>query len=210
MIEEVFIHDTYKIREIKEAPEIVFDIGGHIGSFTIALKSRFPKAKVWIVEPHPRSIDLIRKNTAALSDVTLIEGAISYSGGGRLADGKGTTGGGYITSAEEFEARDDSRYELLDTVIPSFTVEDVLERAGVDRVDLVKWDCEGGEIDAFANMSDEAAGAFGNMVGEFHHQEGYEGFAELARKRFPRHRFEGRPHEIEDRRKVGWFRAFPE
>ena len=208
VISEVFIHDTYKVGEITTEPENVFDIGGHIGSFTVALKSRYPRARVWVVEPHPRSVDLIRKNVAGLDNVTVIHGAVSYERGARLADSEEATGGGYITTEEEYRAANDNRYHLLEETIPTYTVEELVERAGVDHIDLVKWDCEGGEIDAFRNMSDQTAAMFGDMVGEFHHPDGYNGFVALAESRFPNHQFEGRPEEIEDGRHIGWFRAF--
>ena len=207
VVAEVFINDTYKVGEITSEPKIVFDIGGHIGSFTVALKSRFPDARVWIVEPHPRSLDLIKKNTAKLEGVNVIHGAVSYTMGARLADSDEATGGGYMTTEKRYKDADDDRYHLIGEAIPIYTVEDLLEIAGVDNVDLVKWDCEGGEVDAFTHMSDRAAGAFGDMVGEFHHPGGYKGFVELAQKRFPNHRFEGRPEEIEDGRHIGWFRG---
>lgn len=212
VVNEVFECDTYKVAEMTTAPKIVFDIGGHIGTFTCALKSRFPDVRVWIIEPHPRSVELIRENVAEYGDaVTVIQGAVSYKRGDRLADGVRATGGGFMTTPDVFGGKpeDNQReYRLLEEPVTTYTIEELLELAGVESVDLVKWDCEGGEIDAFENMTDAAAARLGDFVGEFHYAGGYNGFREIAERRFPDYRFEGRQHEIDDKRHIGWFRAF--
>lgn len=112
-----------------------------------------------------------------------------------------------MTTRERYEREGNKELYALLGDVPTYTVEDLFEIAGIESVDLVKWDCEGGEIDAFRNMPDEVAGRIGNMVGEYHIAGGYRAFEEVARARFPHHVFEGRSHEIRDGRSIGWFRG---
>lgn len=213
VIGEVLRGDTYRIGSMTTAPVIAFDIGAHIGTFTLGLSARFPDAKIIAVEPHPRSFDLLRKNTEGNDNIHVINAAVSYERGNRLADGQTATGGGFMTTAEGWAARGEpSQYKLLDDEVRTVTFADLLDLAaglyGHDgRIDLVKWDCEGGEVDAFRNMSDEEAGAIGDMVGEFHIEGGFRAFEKVFDARFPDHTLEGRRHEIEDGRHIGWFSA---
>src|SRR5688500_1304347 len=66
VIGEVVTGDTYRIASMERAPRIVFDIGGHIGTFTRSITSRFPGARVWVVEP---SIDNHALLTANVGDI---------------------------------------------------------------------------------------------------------------------------------------------
>ena len=57
---------------------------------------------------------------------------------------------------------------ILDDKVELWTVERILKEFNLDAVDLAKWDCEGGEVEAFKSMSDDAASRFQFMVGEYH------------------------------------------
>lgn len=217
VIGEVFVGDTYKIRERTAETRTVLDIGGHIGTFTCAIKSKFPDAQVLVIEPNPRNFELLQENIREYGDsVIAIQGAVSYAKGNVLTDGLGATGGGFITTQENFNAAAQGKtaadgfiYSIVGEV-QTYTIEELLDAAGFDTVDLVKWDCEGGEIDAFDNMTNDAAQRLGDFVGEYHHPAGYRGFIESAYRRFPTRTFEGRPNEIGDGRPIGWFRAHAE
>jgi FkbM family methyltransferase len=151
--------------------------------------------------------------------VTVIHGAVSYTRGALLADSTTATGGGFITTPAAYSAAVADKtamdnWEYRDAgEVPTFTLEELFEIAGVDgranvRADLVKFDCEGGEIDALRHMSRETAARIGDIVGEYHIDGGYTAFEAIARGCFPSHRFEGRQREIDDRRPIGWFRAY--
>lgn len=48
---EVVTFDSYKIREIKFTPNVVFDLGANVGVFTRFARERFPNAFIVSVEP---------------------------------------------------------------------------------------------------------------------------------------------------------------
>jgi FkbM family methyltransferase len=221
VINEVYVHDTYKIAEITVEPRIVLDIGAHIGSFTVLLKQRFPNAIVHCYEPHPRSFELLCQNTADLANVRCFNEAIGYLDGDIvLTDTPLATGGGFLLRRGTLDELPEGgvringhEYTFIDAPITITSVETALLRLGdistgqeYPHVDLAKWDCEGGEIDSFRHMSKEAARAFGRLVGEYHCPTQYAGFEFLARACFPKHTFESRDGHLD----IGWFRALPE
>ena len=55
---------------------------------------------------------------------------------------------------------------IVDDEVKLITVEELLK--DLPHIDLAKWDCEGGEVDAFKNMSYQEAAKFRFMVGEYH------------------------------------------
>lgn len=221
VIGEVLQGDTYRIATMERAPTLVFDIGAHIGTFTNGIKSRFPDARVVAIEPNARSFELLKANTERFGEsVICVHGAVSYARGTVLTDGIGATGGGFMTTREAFEAQaagktaaDGFIYSIVDDDVSTYTLGDLLEIAeeawGVMRVaDLVKLDCEGGEVDLLQHASPDELDIIGDIVGEYHIEGGYRAFEEIAKAALPAHRFEGRPNEIADGRMIGWFRAF--
>lgn len=213
VIREVFVEDTYNVADITEAPSTVFDIGAHIGTFTVAIKTRFPDARVVAIEPHPRNVALLKENVKDFENVTVIQGAVGYRKGSLLAVGRNATGGSILVTPEEYAKWEPGRYDLLDEPICVYTIEELFALSGFDEVDLTKWDCEGGEIDCFDNMGMGTAQRFNDMVGEFHLSgaytvsEGYEAFEGLAGWTFPHHEFFRRQNDDSNPGCMGWFQA---
>lgn len=175
VIFEVVGSDQYHLRELAEhiQPKVILDVGGHIGTFGVWAKSFWPKAKVIAVEPDFENYTLYQKNVElnGLEDVEIINMAVSYEPTATCLVHSPSTTGGYVLRTTE-EARDYIRRQyryynyISDYVVPLITVEELTE--GIDIIDLAKWDCEGGEVDAFKNMDDETAAKFRFMVGEYH------------------------------------------
>jgi FkbM family methyltransferase len=177
VIEEVFGKDVYHIQDlvsiIKE-PRLILDIGGHIGSFGMLAAKTWPDARIVAVEPVVSNVDLYRSNAAlnGFQDrVTVINAAISYSDEVMLTNSPRTTGGGFIRSLDQ------AAFDLMDArvnttkllPVKAITVEQLIAMlGGPDQIDFCKWDCEGGECEAFDNMAAESAAKFRFMGGEHH------------------------------------------
>jgi len=211
VIREVYEDDCYRVAALARAPRIVFDIGAHIGTFTVLLKQRFPAAQVFCFEPDSKSFELLQANTARLPGVHLFNQAIGYSGKAVLLESVGNSGGARLIQSDQSEAfrraegkvMDATLYRVAREGVPVRTVEEIFAATGVDTVDLAKWDCEGGEIDAFTHMSDEVAARFRDLVGEYHISGGFAAFHEITQRKFPHHRFSGEDAE----HGLGWFRG---
>ena len=172
---EVVACDNYHLREMAAhfTPEVILDIGGHIGTFGVLAKSLWPDAKLIVVEPNPDNMHLYKKNAHLhkMKNVTFIQAAVSYNPDCTcLVNAPSSTGGALMRTRQEADQYIHHKYRFYNRVIDDevklITVEDLVK--DVDHIDLAKWDCEGGEVDAFKNMTYEAALKFRFMVGEYH------------------------------------------
>jgi FkbM family methyltransferase len=213
VIDEVYCHDTYRLAQLRQAPKVVFDFGSHIGTFAVLMKQLFPDAVIFCFEPHPVSFALLKANLSRFSGVHLFNKALSYSHEAILIDAEDCTGGVFVASPEDAEPYNtsegtmigDARYKAMHKV-DTMTLEQIFAETGIRSVDYVKWDCEGGEIDAFKHMDDETAQRFKQMAGEYHVSGGgMNAFLDLARKRFPHHHFYGL--DGSHTQNIGWFSA---
>jgi FkbM family methyltransferase len=76
-------HDSYGLRKIRfAASDVVADVGGHIGLFSIYLGLRFPTLIIHSFEPFPDNYDLFRSNLALnpVANVHLHHLALSSDG----------------------------------------------------------------------------------------------------------------------------------
>jgi len=181
VVTEVVGHDSYGLREMRDAlgpdsVKYILDIGGHIGSFGIFAKSLWPDAMLIAVEPNDENYYLYGENLS-LNNMQrhshIVHAAIGYDDTCNcLVNSPNTTGGCLMRRKEEAQRYVDEGYRFYDKILNDnvelVTIADICQRFGVDHFDLAKWDCEGGEVDAFRLMSKEEAVRFRFMVGEYH------------------------------------------
>jgi FkbM family methyltransferase len=152
----------------------IFDIGGHIGGFGLVAKRLWPNARLIAIEPHPVNHELYIKNlkdNGLYDNCEIIRGAVGYNKEATcLVHAPSTTGGDILKTKKEAQKYIDSGYRFYNGIddenVRVYTIEELT--SGIDRIDLAKWDCEGGEIDCFKNISKECASKFRYMLGEYH------------------------------------------
>lgn len=194
--EEVITNDCYRLRTLKACRrrlDVIVDIGGHIGSFGLFAKSLWPEATLIAVEPNPESAALYRANLEAngFDDDIVITAALNYSSSRRTLVGDGRSTGGCMLvdafSAKELALApdDQNRYNVVAENVAALTLEQILDRFGVERIDLLKLDCEGSEQDLCLNVCHKESLRVDVMLGEYHNSGGFENFARDARRAFP-------------------------
>lgn len=118
----------------------VVDIGANIGYYTL-LASKLVKntGRVWAIEPEPTNFSLLQKNIKLnqLHNVVLVNKAISNTN---------RTAKLYVSHEESGEhSLIRGRSHIKNSIeVDATTLDDLI---GCERVDLVKNDCEGSEID---------------------------------------------------------------
>jgi FkbM family methyltransferase len=120
--------------------DVVVDIGANVGALTVFAGVR--GARVLAVEPSPENLVALRRNIArnGLGDVAVAEVAVADADGTRTLYFDALAGADRIfeTGLGGVDPRGSVEVETV-------TLETLLARHGVDRVDFLKIDCEGAE-----------------------------------------------------------------
>jgi FkbM family methyltransferase len=142
---EVFTGDCYRLpQEWAGKVRTIVDLGGHVGLTSLFFLESFPHARLVAVEATPDNASVLRHNLSSFADRALvIEAAI--------ADAPGTAR--FQSSGWSWERRlgapisEDAGFFQVECV----TVDDVMRRAELSSIDLLKIDVEGAEQAILAN-----------------------------------------------------------
>jgi len=168
---EIYVDSCYeKFFEVKEG-DIVLDIGASVGPFTYSILDKKPK-HVFCFEPSYREFKTLVKNTIG-NPVTHINKGISDKNS-------------IVKNDELFGG---------ETEMEGITFKTFVDLFGVDKIDFIKTDCEGGEYHIF---NDDNMGYIKNnvkkIVGEWHlrlenhnYVEEFRHFRDTYLKEFPNH-----------------------
>jgi len=204
VLDEVIAGDPYKISQIhlRSNPNIV-DVGGHIGAFTKLTAWKWPHAKHYTYEANSRNWEVLEMNLKDIQHkVTLYKGALvgKEPTNKRLVinalEANRVTGGWGIIYADEAytpgvgEASVDiENFYTLDNLLPA-----------LDKVDILKLDCEGSEFSILKEMTDSQLDKVDYLVCEIHcgalphHDWTYEGFRAKVLKHFVCPELDAKPH----------------
>lgn len=123
---------------------IVADIGAHIGYFTrLFSKLAGSEGRVISFEADPENFALLKKNTSGLPNVTLVNKAVAAHDGAIDFFHLKESTGCHSTIPEEGAER---------IRVPAATLDTALKELGIERIDAIKMDIEGGEPAALEGM----------------------------------------------------------
>lgn len=134
----------------------VIDGGAYRGDFTVAVTNYFPTAKVIAFEPQKDSFSLLASNVAGLRNITLMNYALGENSGDAIL---------YCNVSPMTNSLSKSTSETLrifkgynDPVghekVQVMSLADFLENEGIQRVDLLKLDLQGHELNAIRGLKD--------------------------------------------------------
>jgi FkbM family methyltransferase len=144
LLEAIFIDGDYAI-EPRAAPRTIVDLGSNIGLSILYFRLRFPHARIVGVEPDPDAFSLLRRNVARLPDVVVYHAAVSDQ------EGTATFWSAPGASASALEHTHAAQRPVQ---VPVHMLEGLLQRAGVDHVDILKLVVEGSEFRALRSLRD--------------------------------------------------------
>lgn len=153
---KVYNLDAYRGRD----PQLIVDVGAHIGSFSRLAHHRWHDARLLAVEPCADNYELTTRNLAEIPNSMVFHAAIGVSRDDRVdweasAEDPNNTGGGGVVAHRDGTVR---------TVLLS----DIIHLFG--EIDVLKTDCEGGEWLWMADLLEEGLFDQVNLiVGEAHH-----------------------------------------
>jgi FkbM family methyltransferase len=145
-LEKVFIADEYRLPFVL-FPHLIVDAGANIGMATLYFANQFPEARIIAIEPEPSNFCMLKRNCGGLPRVTLVQAAL-------WPDHCPLTISSSTAEKWRFTVTDQSPSGSSLTGIPTVTIQDVLSLMGADRIDLLKLDIEGAEVELFREGAD--------------------------------------------------------
>lgn len=151
---------SYRLDEIPFEPDnVVLDIGAHVGIVSIYLAKKYPELKILAFEPMPENYQRLVRNLR----VNSIENVYPIN--------KALTGDGRFVSMEGSFHQNSGGMTVLNSngnaSLPSITLQNIFEEYELDRVRLVKIDCEGAEYETLG-ATPELLNKVDYLRGEFH------------------------------------------
>jgi FkbM family methyltransferase len=158
---EVLAEDEYHLRSLDMVPEVIIDVGAHVGAFTCLAGVRYPNAEIVAVEPSRSALSWLRNNLEAnrLTERTnVIEAAVT--------DHTGT-----VKFWDSDNAACDSSTEVIEGAHPvevaALTFSDLLKQVPKGK-SLLKIDCEGGEYPAILETPGDYFADIRALLIEYH------------------------------------------
>jgi FkbM family methyltransferase len=155
-------------------PDVILDIGSNIGASILYFHRRFPKARIIGFEPHPETFRILETNVSHISSVSVFNYGLGHSNMWVTVPSESVNFGAFSTKGRSRNRSTDQ----IDCQVRR--IDDVLRDLDIQKVDLIKIDCEGAEADVFAAMPPEILTQCQWMVGELHDDTGFELLARLA------------------------------
>jgi len=187
VIGDVFERDAYAVSHLPLPHEIVVDVGAHIGCFAARWRRRNPQSRIFCIEACPENLPALRANVAAFAKV--VHAACTYERGemgllNAVWPACVSTGGSRVVPAEVLadqptEKKGRQEYWHDTRRLPTVTLEALMKRFDLPRIDVLKLDCEGSEFSILQNTT--CLDQIGMIVGEYH---GSSRFRELVSTRF--------------------------
>lgn len=136
----IFANGEYDF-EVDFTPEYIVDAGAFIGASAVRFSTRFPAAKIVAIEPEETNFSQLIRNTGPYRNIVPVRAALY---------GEDTSVKITDPAAEKYAFRvepDGAGSSNLE----AFTVDTVMKRYGLPRIDILKMDIEGAEFDLFSS-----------------------------------------------------------
>ncbi len=158
------------------SPQVILDVGGHIGVASLFFSYHFPKSRIYTFEPDPENFGLLKKNIALYPNIQAFQVALSDR----------TEKRELFYSKQIVNSGGHSLHSTLNDTTRSISVEtynakEFLSKQGISSVDLIKIDTEGSEYDVLVNLGDDLIREIKCIMGELHGQKDFELLSYLSR-----------------------------
>jgi FkbM family methyltransferase len=147
-LEDLLVHHCYLPPAELHHPKVIVDLGANVG-YTIAhFAHLYPRARIFGVELDRDNFELARQNTQCCEGVTLINAALWSSDGHITYGGPGEDAYHVIAPVTK---QPDVPIQSGDRAAPSITMQSLLAKYNISRIDYLKMDIEGAEAEIILN-----------------------------------------------------------
>jgi len=156
------MREIFKLREYKVAEEkiaearVILDVGAHAGFFTLYCRILNPSADVYAMEPIPENIEALKEHLEKnnMEGVEIIEAALAKA-----------------TEKRKIVITEDSHNNFLDEAgekeVQAYSFKDFCDKNDLARVDVLKMDIEGSELNVLESCKDKLSNVK-NLFVEYH------------------------------------------
>jgi FkbM family methyltransferase len=169
IVREIFFEQPYTRHLRLPADPVIVDVGGYIGDFALYAVQYLGAKRVVAYEPTSENFAMLGRNIHlnGFDDrITAVRKAVGDSDEVVLNVQK--------LDGDEVHVSPYWYPEAEQRTLPSVTLAELLDTHGLDSVDLLKVDCEGGEYDIFPNTPDAVFDRVENIAFEYHEVDEYE------------------------------------
>jgi len=150
--------DEFKIKE----KDIVIDIGAHVGYFSIHSSINAKNGKIFAFEPYDKSFEILMKNLNINKIKNVIPenlGVSKHTGTSTLYLKKDFAIGNSVYKNSNLDLKID---------IKTISVQDIIKKNDIQKIDILKLDCEGAEYEILLNLDQETLLKIKKIVSEMH------------------------------------------
>ncbi len=180
LMNEIWWEDEYHLKDMNlSRGDIVVDIGANVGVFSWYALTIFPGIIVHALEPHPDNYEFLKKNIKPWNyRATTWNCAISYKEGYvQILEPQWLDGVRVVTEGNAMHKTPRNFKQHQGAKIPCSRLDVFFERAGIDKIALLKIDIEGAEICILEEFKSGLLSKIERVSMECHEHE-YKGLAE--------------------------------
>jgi len=148
--------------ELPAPPRLIVDAGANIGLASVWLAHRYPGARVIALEAERGNFEVLRRNVAPYPNVEpRLQALWSHPTRLRITNPDASAHGFQVGEGEPTGRADDGSVEAVD--VPA-----LLREAGAGRIDLLKLDVEGAEVEILRDGAAHWIDHIGTLAVELH------------------------------------------
>lgn len=138
---EIFCSEAYE-QLLPEEADVIFDLGANVGVSTLYFRLRYPESTIHCFEPDPNNVRRLYDQAAIIRDARIHNVAL-WSSNGTLSFHVDPHRGSLssVSSVHDRQQKVDVQARTLDSL---------LQEKNIREIDLMKFDIEGAEEEAFA------------------------------------------------------------
>lgn len=167
------LYDVDYLDEVSFKGDII-DAGANIGLFTLLVANKYPNARIIAIEPEDHNYEILRMNTEGIANVKTYKSAVWYKEAYLNVTTTELSSGtvGYVVE------------ECTDRIgdLHAYSIEDFIDREGINRLGILKMDIEGSEYEIFLNERYAAWIDKADMIMMETHDIYHPGLSEMIKK----------------------------
>jgi FkbM family methyltransferase len=157
---QIFARRVYPVRR---SDQIILDVGANVGLFTLYAARQAPDARIFAVEPFPATFERLQQTVRdhALGDrVTCVNRAVTSDSGVYLMRD--------VALPSQQRGVIALKQGVAGTQVHGTTLSELIQACGLNRIDLLKMDIEGGEYPALLATPLPVLGTIRRIALEYH------------------------------------------